>query len=323
MLEKILLGVHNLRTVFKTDDGLIHAVNGISYTLGYNQAVGVVGESGSGKSVSHLSILRLIPQPPGKIVGGEVWFDKKNLLAMPDEELRAVRGRDISFIFQDPMTSLNPFLKIETQMIEGIMLHQKVSRKEAQERARELFRRVGIAEPEKRLAGYPHQMSGGMRQRVMIAMALMTRPKLLIADEPTTALDVTIQAQILELINTLRKEEGMSLILITHNLGVVAGMADKIIVMYAGYIVEENTTQELFDHPHHPYTVGLIRSIPKIHEKREEKFYSIPGTPPNLLNLPDACPFYPRCERHKDICKKKMPPLVENGSGRFACYFPY
>jgi oligopeptide transport system ATP-binding protein len=323
MAETTLLQVNNLRTVFKTDDGLVHAVNGISYKLGYHEAIGVVGESGSGKSVSHLSMLRLIPQPPGKIIGGEVWFEKQNLLAMSAEELRTIRGRDISFIFQDPMTSLNPFLKIETQMVEGIMLHKKVSKQEAKERAIELFRRVGISEPEKRLSGYPHQMSGGMRQRVMIAMALMTRPKLLIADEPTTALDVTIQAQILELINTLRREEGMSLILITHNLGVVAGMTDRILVMYAGYIVEENTTQELFEHPRHPYTVGLIRSIPKIHEKREGKFYSIPGTPPNLLNLPDACPFYPRCERHKDICKQKMPPLVENGSGRYACYFPY
>jgi len=323
MANNILLQVNDIRTVFKTDDGLIYAVNGVSYTLGRNEAIGVVGESGSGKSVCHLSMLRLIPQPPGKIVGGEVLFEGKNLLALSSEELRAIRGNDITFIFQDPMTSLNPFLKIETQMIEGIMLHKKVSRDEARARAIELFHRVGISEPEKRLAGYPHQMSGGMRQRVMIAMALMTKPKLLIADEPTTALDVTIQAQILELINTLRKEEGMSLILISHNLGVVAGMTERIIVMYAGYIVEENTTDEIFAHPRHPYTVGLIRSIPKIHEKREGKFYSIPGTPPNLLNLPDACPFYPRCDRRSDICTKKMPPLATNGQGRFACYHPY
>ncbi|URA09082.1 ABC transporter ATP-binding protein [Thermospira aquatica] len=318
-----LLEVRNLKTIFQTEDGPINAVNGISYALKYHESVGVVGESGSGKSVSHLSMLRLIPNPPGKIVGGEVFFENTDLLKLSKEEIRSIRGRDVSFIFQDPMTSLNPFLKIETQMIEGLMLHRKLSRKEAYERAVELFKRVGISEPQKRLAGYPHQMSGGMRQRVMIAMALMTKPKLLIADEPTTALDVTIQAQILELINTLRKEEGMSLILITHNLGVVAGMTDRIIVMYAGYIVEENTTSELFHRPRHPYTVGLIRSIPKIHEKREGRFYSIPGSPPSLLKLPDVCPFYPRCERRQDICKQKMPPLVSEGSGRYACYFPY
>ncbi len=323
MSDTNLLEVRNLKTVFQTEDGPINAVNGISYTLKHHESLGVVGESGSGKSVSHMSMLRLIPQPPGKIVGGEVLFEGTDLLKLSREEIRSIRGRNVSFIFQDPMTSLNPFLKIETQMIEGLMLHRKVSREEAYDRAVELFKRVGISEPQKRLAGYPHQMSGGMRQRVMIAMALMTKPKLLIADEPTTALDVTIQAQILELINTLRQEEGMSLILITHNLGVVAGMTDRIIVMYAGYIVEENTTDELFRHPRHPYTVGLIRSIPKIHEKRAGKFYSIPGTPPSLLNLPDVCPFYPRCDRRQDICKQKMPPLVSEGSGRYACYFPY
>jgi oligopeptide transport system ATP-binding protein len=319
-----LLEVKNLKTIFKTDEGIVKAVNGVSFSLNKGESIGIVGESGCGKSVTNLSIMRLIPEPPGKIIDGEVIYKGTNILKLKKKDLYNIRGKEISMIFQDPMTSLNPFLSIETQLTETIMLHEKVNKKIAREKAISMLSMVGIPNANKRIDSYPHEFSGGMRQRVMIAMALSTNPSLLIADEPTTALDVTIQAQILELINELQKKINMSLILITHDLGVVARMTERIIVMYAGYIVEENKTEELFESPKHPYTFGLLKSIPKLDEEEKEELYSIKGTPPNLVNLPDACPFYPRCERVQDICKNKMPELKEIKVGhRIACFNPY
>jgi oligopeptide transport system ATP-binding protein len=319
-----LLEVKNLKTIFKTDEGIVKAVNGVSFSLNKGESIGIVGESGCGKSVTNLSIMRLIPEPPGKIIDGEVIYKGTDILKLKKKDLYNIRGKEISMIFQDPMTSLNPFLSIETQLTETIMLHEKVNKKIAREKAISMLSMVGIPNANKRIDSYPHEFSGGMRQRVMIAMALSTNPSLLIADEPTTALDVTIQAQILELINELQKKINMSLILITHDLGVVARMTERIIVMYAGYIVEENKTEELFESPKHPYTFGLLKSIPKLDEEEKEELYSIKGTPPNLVNLPDACPFYPRCERVQDICKNKMPELKEIKVGhRIACFNPY
>lgn len=323
MPQNPLLAVKNLKTVFKTDEGILNAVNGVSFSLNSGEVLGIVGESGCGKSVTCLSILGLIPSPPGKITGGEAYFEGKEILQISEDEKRKIRGRDIAMIFQDPMTSLNPFLKISTQMTEASRLHLGLSKKEAEDRAIETLQSVGIPEPEERFDQYPHQFSGGMRQRVMIAMALTTNPKLLIADEPTTALDVTIQAQILDLLTSLQKNTGLSMILITHNLGVVAGMADKIMVMYAGYVIEQNSAEELFRHPRHPYTAALLKSIPKSEEGEKSELYTITGSPPNLVNLPDACPFYPRCARVQDICKTKMPQAELNGDkGSFACYNP-
>jgi oligopeptide transport system ATP-binding protein len=323
MPEKSLLEVKNLRTIFNTDDGLVNAVNGVSFTLNAGETIGIVGESGCGKSVTCLSLLGLIPSPPGKVTGGEATFDGKEILSIPEDEKRKIRGKDISMIFQDPMTSLNPYLKISTQMTEAPMLHLGLSKKEALLKAIETLKLVGIPDPGERIEQYPHQFSGGMRQRAMIAMALTTGPKLLIADEPTTALDVTIQAQILELLAELRRKVGLSMILITHNLGVVAGMADRILVMYAGFVVEENTTGGLFRKPKHPYTEALLKSVPKLVETEKKELYTITGSPPNLVNLPDACPFYPRCPRVKDECRKKMPPIEKNGKdGNYRCYNP-
>lgn len=323
MPQSTLLTVKELKTVFKTDQGLLNAVNGVSFSLNSGEVIGIVGESGCGKSVTCLSLLGLIPSPPGKITGGEAYFEGKEILQISEDEKRKIRGRDIAMIFQDPMTSLNPFLKISIQMTEASRLHLGLSKKEAEERAIETLQSVGIPEPEERFYQYPHQFSGGMRQRVMIAMALTTNPKLLIADEPTTALDVTIQAQILALLTSLQKKSGLSMILITHNLGVVAGMADKIMVMYAGYVIEQNSAEELFRHPRHPYTAALLKSVPKPEEDEKIELYTITGSPPNLINLPDACPFYPRCTRVQEICKTKMPQEVPNGDkGSFACYNP-
>jgi oligopeptide transport system ATP-binding protein len=258
--------------------------------------------------------MRLIPSPPGKIVGGKVLFgegeNKTDILKVPEGKLRKIRGNRISMIFQDPMTSLNPFLKISTQMIETIVLHQRVGEKEARDRSIEMLKMVGIPKPEKRIDNYPHQFSGGMRQRVMIAMSLSCNPELLIADEPTTALDVTIQAQILEIMKELSDRLGTSTIMITHDLGVVAGMCDEIIVMYAGKVVERAATDDLFANPKHPYTVGLINSVPRMDKKREGKLNSIAGQPPNLIDLPDCCPFYPRCTHAMDICTRKYPPTT-------------
>ncbi|PKL29228.1 MAG: peptide ABC transporter ATP-binding protein [Spirochaetae bacterium HGW-Spirochaetae-2] len=310
-----MLEVKGLQTYFKTDAGIVKAVDGISFTLNKGETLGIVGESGSGKSVTNLSIMRLIPSPPGKIVGGEVLFEGKDILKLSESELRHLRGNDISMIFQDPMTSLNPFLRISTQMIETIRLHKTMSRKEALAKSIEMLKLVGIPAAEERIHSYPHQFSGGMRQRVMIAMALSCEAKILIADEPTTALDVTIQAQILELIQELSKKLDTAVILITHDLGVVAGMCDTVCVMYAGKIVEKAKTDDLYAKPSHPYTFGLIQSVPRLDKAHDGKLFSIEGQPPNVIDLPPCCPFHPRCHKAMDICRTKYPPTKDLGNG--------
>ncbi len=323
MIKQPLLNVKNLSTIFRTDEGIVKAVSNLSFHVNEKEIMGIVGESGCGKSVTNLSILSLVPSPPGKITDGDVLFEGKDILNIPEPEKRTIRGKKISMIFQDPLTSLNPYLKISTQIIEGLMLHEKLSKKNALEKCIEILKKVGISDPEKRIFRYPHEYSGGMRQRVMIAMALSTNPSLLIADEPTTALDVTIQSQILDLIKELQKTHNMSVILITHDMGVVAGMCNRIIVMYAGHIVEENKAGDLFKNPSHPYTSGLLKSIPSPDKDDKEKLFSINGSPPNLIDLPDACPFYPRCDRAKQECKEKMPQLKEiSADHRLACYNP-
>ena len=305
--EDSVLSVHDLRTYFKTDEGIVKAVDGVDFDLHAGETLGIVGESGSGKSVTSLSLMKLIPSPPGRIVSGKVLFEGADLLRKSEGYMRHVRGNKISMIFQDPMTSLNPFLKVSTQLIETIQLHQGLSRQEARKQAIESLEMVGIPGAQKRVDNYPHQFSGGMRQRVMIAMALSCNPKVLIADEPTTALDVTIQAQILDILRNLAQELHVAVIIITHDLGVVAGMCDTIHVMYAGKIVEKGTADELFDDPKHPYTQGLIRSVPRMDQDISGRLYSIQGQPPSVINLPDCCPFYPRCEYAMDICKRKYP----------------
>jgi oligopeptide transport system ATP-binding protein len=319
--KRPLLEVRNLKTWFYTPDGIVKAVNGVSYTLNEGEALGLVGESGCGKSVSAMSLMRLIPTPPGRIVEGEVLFNGQDLLKLNDEGIRRVRGNDIAMIFQDPMTSLNPVLTIGRQIGEALELHKGMSRDAARKRTIELLELVGIPAARARVDDYPHQFSGGMRQRVMIAMALSCEPKLLLADEPTTALDVTIQAQILDLIKQLRKDLGMAVIMITHDLGVVAGIADKINVMYAGYIVESAPAEELFSKPRHPYTLGLLRSIPRIDEPRREKLIPIEGLPPDLVDAPQGCPFVPRCTYKVDRCVEENPSLepVERGH-TIACW---
>jgi oligopeptide transport system ATP-binding protein len=317
-----LLEVRDLQTHFYTQDGVVKAVDGVSFYVNRGETLGIVGESGSGKSVTSLSIMRLVPNPPGKIVGGTIMFDGENLLEATEEEMRHIRGNRIAMIFQDPMTSLNPVLTIGRQLTESLELHLKMSNKEARNRSAELLGMVGIPAPAKRLDDYPHQFSGGMRQRVMIAMALSCNPELLIADEPTTALDVTIQAQILELINRLRSELGTAVIIITHDLGVVAGMADRVSVMYGGKVVEEASTSTLFSIPRMPYTIGLLRSIPRLDEERGRRLTPIRGLPPDLINLPQICPFSPRCDYVQDACTQQIPPLRSVGPDhRAACLF--
>jgi oligopeptide transport system ATP-binding protein len=315
--DDIILQVKNLKTYFKTDEGMVKAVDGVSFDLRKGETLGIVGESGCGKSVTNLSVMRLIPMPPGRIVDGKIIFKGKDILKMDTTELRELRGNKISMIFQDPMTSLNPFLRISTQMTETIRLHQGLEKKKAKEVAIEMLKKVGIPSPEKRVDDYPHQFSGGMRQRVMIAMALSCNPAVLIADEPTTALDVTIQAQILELMQHMAADFGTSTILITHDLGVVAGVCDNICVMYAGRVAEKATNDELFEDPKHPYTQGLIKSVPRMDKSTSERLYSIEGQPPNLIDLPECCPFHPRCDRAMDICRKKYPePVTIDGGPR-------
>ena len=316
MTEEVILQVKDLRTYFHVDEGIVKAVDGVSFNLRKGETLGIVGESGSGKSVTNLSIINMIPSPPGRIAGGEVLFMGKDLLKMPIGELRDIRGNKISMIFQDPMTSLNPFLRISTQMIETIVLHQGLDPKAAKEKAIEMLKLAGIPAPEKRIDQYPHQFSGGMRQRVMIAMSLSCNPEILIADEPTSALDVTIQAQILDLMKDLTARLGTSVILITHSLGVVAGMCDTLCVMYAGRVVERGATTALFEEPKHPYTQGLIRSVPRLDRTVSDRLFSIRGQPPNVIDLPDCCPFYPRCDRAMDICKRKYPRTTDFGNGR-------
>lgn len=305
-----LLDIKDERLSFFTPAGEVKALNGVSFSMNEGEVLGIVGESGSGKSVTAYSIMGLTAYP-GKLVGGSIWFNGHQIDKMTEKEMRKIRGNEVSIIFQDPMTSLNPVYTIGNQIIEVIRLHTGKSKKEAYERARELIELVGITEPEKRLKQYPHELSGGMRQRVMIAIALACEPKLLIADEPTTALDVTIQAQILELMQELRQKLGMSIIMITHDLGVVASMCEKIAVMYAGHIVEYGTADEIFYNPCHEYTKGLIRSIPKLNVEQTERLIPIEGQPVDLLNPPAGCPFAPRCRACMKVCLDRMPPKTE------------
>ncbi len=316
-----LLEVRDLKTQFFTQDGVVKAVDGISFYVNAGETLGIVGESGCGKSVSVLSVMRLIPQPPGKIVGGEVIFDGRNLLDLRDSEMRKVRGNQIAMIFQDPMTSLNPVLTIGRQIGEALELHLGMNKEESRRRSAELLSMVGIPEADARLDDYPHQFSGGMRQRAMIAMGLACSPQLLIADEPTTALDVTIQAQIVELVKRLRDEIGMAIVWITHDLGVVAGLADRMMVMYAGTVVEEAPVKEVYGNPRHPYTLGLLGSLPRLDEVRADKLTSIEGLPPDLIDPPPACPFEPRCDYAVDKCREVRPELEPVGPRhRIACW---
>ncbi len=316
MTRDIILDVKNLQTHFRTDDGVVKAVENISFDLAHGETLGIVGESGSGKSVTNLSVMRLIPSPPGKIVGGQILYQGRDILKMNQSEVRKIRGNKISMIFQDPMTSLNPFLRISTQLMESFTLHQNMGKKEAYEKSIEMLGMVGNPDPKERVDDYPHQFSGGMRQRVMIAMALSCNPDILIADEPTTALDVTIQAQILELMNESSAKLNNATILITHDLGVVAGVCDYVCVMYAGKIVEKASNFDLFKDPKHPYTKGLLSSVPRLDMKKEDRLYSIDGQPPNLINLPDCCPFFPRCKYAQPICKEKYPDTMQFDNNR-------
>ncbi|MBF6589484.1 MAG: ABC transporter ATP-binding protein [Ktedonobacterales bacterium] len=315
-----LLEVKNLKVQFKTREGPIHAVEGVSFHVDEGEALGIVGESGSGKSVTSLAVMRLLPTPPAEIPDGEILFEGKDLLELPESQMRKVRGGDIAMIFQDPMTSLNPVLTIERQLIEPLQLHLGLRRSQARNRARELLEAVGIPDAARRLRGYPHQFSGGMRQRVMIAIAIAANPKLLIADEPTTALDVTVQAQILELIGRLRRDLNTSVILITHDLGVVAGITDRINVMYAGYIAESAPTDELFANPRHPYTLGLLGSIPHLDEPTIGTLQTIPGSPPDQLHPIEGCPFQPRCPFVLPKCKTYPPEVLVGPNHRSACW---
>ncbi len=314
-----LLEVKNLKTYFYTDDGIVKAVDGVNFSVDAGKTMGIVGESGCGKSITAMSILRLIPDPPGKIVDGEVIFNGEDLTKVSDNRIREIRGNDISMIFQEPMTSLNPVFTVGYQIEEVLMLHQKLEEKEAREKAIEMIRLVGIPNPDRIVDEYPHQLSGGMRQRIMIAMALACQPRLLIADEPTTALDVTIQAQILELMNDLKNRLNTSIMLITHDLGVIAEMADHVIVMYSGKVVEDAPIGELFKNPRHPYTVGLMNSIPSL-VKEGQRLDTIPGRVPNPLYLPKGCYFHPRCKYAVEECRHVQPELRNIGPGhKVAC----
>lgn len=313
-----LLRVEDLKTCFYTDAGMVKAVDGISYDLKEGETMGLVGESGCGKSVSALSILRLIPYPPGKITGGKVVFEGKDLLNISEEEIRDVRGNRIAMIFQEPMTSLNPVLTIGLQIGEALEIHRGLNKKETRDEVLRLLRMVGIPDPERRIDDYPHQFSGGMRQRVMIAMALSCNPKLLIADEPTTAVDVTIQAQLLETIKDLTSRLGTAVILITHNLGVVARYVNRMAVMYAGRIIESGPATEVYEHPRHPYTVGLLASVPRLDKPRVGRLVPIDGQPPDLIRLPPGCSFFPRCSHRMQQCSMERPELRIVGAGHLA-----
>jgi oligopeptide transport system ATP-binding protein len=316
-----LLRVRDLKTYFYTSDGVVKAVDGVSYDLEPGQTLGLVGESGCGKTVSALSLMRLIPNPPGKIVGGEIIFEGRDLLKVNEDEMYHIRGKDIAMVFQEPMTSLNPVLTIGRQVTETLELHLAIGKRAALDRAIELLEKVGIPEPEKRLDDYPHQFSGGMCQRVMIAMALSCNPKLLLADEPTTAVDVTIQAQLLQLVKQFSEKLGTAVIIITHNLGVVARYADRVNVMYAGRIVETGAARQIYGDPRHPYTLGLLKSVPRLDQPRKEKLIPIEGMPPDLSRLPIGCAFRPRCTFAIDKCAEEVPPLLEiGGAHRAACW---
>ncbi|MBU3215323.1 ABC transporter ATP-binding protein [Clostridium estertheticum] len=315
----MLLEVKNLKTQFRVKGGLVNAVDGVDFEVDKGEILAIVGESGSGKSVTSLSILSLIPNPPGEIIGGEILFKGEDLLNKSNKEMRNIRGNEIAMIFQEPMTSLNPVFTVGKQIAETITRHKKLKKKDAMSEAVKMLEIVGIPTPEKRINDYPHQLSGGMRQRVMIAIALSCNPELLIADEPTTALDVTIQAQILELIVKLKDKFGTAILLITHDLGVVAETADKVVVMYCGNIVERATSLQLFEKPLHPYTQGLLLSIPKVDEKVDQLFM-IPGMVPNPLHMPEGCSFSDRCSKCMDICKVKQPELVEYEGRKVRCF---
>ncbi|MEM6571661.1 MAG: ABC transporter ATP-binding protein [Planctomycetota bacterium] len=304
-----LLDVQNLRVRFETHHGVVRAVDGVSFQLEEGETLGLVGESGSGKSVTNLALMGLVPQPPGVVEADAMLFGGRDLLRMTEREFRQVRGNEISMIFQDPMTSLNPLLTVGRQLTEVIEVHEKVTRKDARRRAAAGLADVGIPEPWRRLDQYPHELSGGMRQRVMIAMGLLCRPKILLADEPTTALDVTIQAQILELMQRLQHNHGTAIVLVTHDLGVVAGMSDRVNVMYAGRIVEASAAEPLFDAPMHPYTRGLLGSVPRLTGDPNERLESIAGAPPDLADLPPGCAFRPRCDFSTERCEREQPPL--------------
>lgn len=323
MSQELLLQVKDLRTHFYTEAGVVKAVDGVNLEINKGETLGVVGESGSGKSITAMSIMRLIPIPPGKIISGEVIFNGKDLMKESETEMMKIRGNDIAMIFQDPMTSLNPVLTVGEQIMEAIILHQKLCRSEAKKLAVEMLKKVGIPEAESRVNNYPHQFSGGMRQRVMIAMALSCNPKLLIADEPTTALDVTIQAQILDLMNNLKKDFGTAIMMITHDLGVVAELCQKVLVMYAGNTVEYTSAEVLFADPKHPYTWGLLGSLPKLNEFVKQRLEPIEGQPPDLRYLPQGCNFAPRCKYKKPICEQQKPTLQEIEPGHFVNCFLY
>ncbi len=317
-----ILDVIDLRTRFHIAEGTVHAVNGVSFHLNQGERVGVVGESGCGKSVTMMSIMRLIPIPPGEIASGQVFFNGKDLLKIDESEMEEIRGKEIAMVFQDPMTAFNPVLSVGRQLGEPLRVHLGMDKTQIQQRSIELLEKVGISEPASRLKDFPHQFSGGMRQRAMIAMALSCSPSILIADEPTTALDVTIQAQIVELVQSIREEMNMSVIWITHDLGVVAEIAERVIVMYSGFIVEEAIVDNLYSDPRHPYTQALLAALPRVDLRREKRLHSIPGAPPNLLVEPKGCPFAPRCELTIDRCLQEMPPLIQVASDnhRAACW---
>jgi oligopeptide/dipeptide ABC transporter ATP-binding protein len=316
-----LLELRDLRTYFHTSHGVVKAVDGISFDVREGETAALVGESGCGKTMTALSIMRLVPKPQGSIVGGEIFFQGRNLLDLNEAEMREMRGAEIAMIFQEPMTSLNPVLTIGRQITETFEAHGSLSGEEAKARALELLRLVGIPDPQRRMSDYPHQLSGGMRQRVMIAIALSCNPKLILADEPTTALDVTIQAQILELMGELSRKFGVALMIITHNLGVVARYADRVHVMYAGKIIESASAREIYENPRHPYTLGLLRSVPRLDRPRRAKLDPIDGQPPDLWSLPQGCSFAPRCKFAVEKCAREAPPLREVGSGHLsACW---
>lgn len=319
-MSNTLVEFKNLRTHFYTEDGVVKAVDDVSFKIKQGETIGVVGESGCGKSVTAMSLMRLIPNPPGEIVGGEIIFNGKKILDISEDEMREIRGNSISVIFQEPMTSLNPVFTVGQQISEVIILHQKLNKQEAEKKSIEMLKLVGIPRAEELIKCYPHELSGGMRQRVMIAMAMACNPKLLIADEPTTALDVTIQAQILDLMKDIKEKLGTSIMLITHDLGVIAEMADYVVVMYAGKVVEEAPVNELFKNPMHPYTLGLLQSKPILNQNRE-RLYSIPGQVPNPIGLPDDCHFCTRCSKNIKMCSEKIPPLVDLGNNhKVACW---
>ncbi len=310
MGKDLLLEVKDLKTYFYTDEGVVRAVDGISFNIKKGETLGMIGESGCGKSVSALSIMRLVPEPPGRIIEGEINFQGENLREKSEPEMRRIRGNEIAMVFQEPMTSLNPLFTIGDQIAEAVVLHQKVDKREAQFRVVEMLERVGMSSPQRRAHQYPHQLSGGMRQRAMIAMALSCNPDLLIADEPTTALDVTIQAQILELMGRFKKETEMALFLITHNLGVIAEVSDRVVLVYAGKTVEYADAISIFKHPKHPYMMGLLESAPRLDDV-SEKLKVIKGVVPTALNLPGGCRFHPRCEKVMVVCKVKPPRILE------------